>query len=155
MKERKESVSFWLRGKPYAMPRPRAATKKDGRAYVYQPDTNAKRWRARVCGQSRYIAGNEQFKGAVRVLLEFCFLHPASHYNHAENGKKIWLKPGFDRKQHTSKPDLDNLAKPVLDGLVDSGVIKDDAQIIELNMRKKWATKEEGTWIFIERAGNE
>jgi Holliday junction resolvase RusA-like endonuclease len=38
-----------------------------------------------------------------------------------------------------SKPDLDNLAKAVLDQCTDSGVWRDDAQVFDLHVIKLWA----------------
>jgi Holliday junction resolvase RusA-like endonuclease len=36
----------------------------------------------------------------------------------------------------TRKPDIDNLAKAVMDGLVESGIIVDDCQVWDCTLRK-------------------
>lgn len=48
--------------------------------------------------------------------------------------KKV-LKKG-EPNNHTSKPDLDNLLKPLFDSLTQSGIIKDDSQFGKLSASK-------------------
>jgi Holliday junction resolvase RusA-like endonuclease len=52
------------------------------------------------------------------------------------------IDPPKKRKHRTPavRPDVDNLAKAVLDGLNLSGVWVDDARVVELVARKEWAT---------------
>lgn len=49
------------------------------------------------------------------------------------------LKPSAPR-DHTKRPDIDNLAKAVLDALVDQGVIKDDSIVTRLEVAKEYET---------------
>lgn len=42
------------------------------------------------------------------------------------------------RQYHISKPDVDNLAKAVLDACTDAGVWHDDSQIIQLSITKTY-----------------
>lgn len=58
--------------------------------------------------------GSQQIKGMVRVELTFTLT-----------------------KENYSSSDVDNLIKPVLDGIVDRGYIEDDRKIIELTARKQ------------------
>ena len=48
----------------------------------------------------------------------------------------------FMRQGKQSRNDLDNLAKPVLDALVESGVFQDDSGILDLVLRKRKANVE-------------
>lgn len=40
---------------------------------------------------------------------------------------------------HTKKPDFDNLAKSVVDGLVQGGILKDDGLITDATIQKRYA----------------
>ena len=55
----------------------------------------------------------------------------------------------LERVPHTSRPDLDNLAKGLVDRLVALRFIADDGQVSELVLRKFWG-KEPGIKIQIE-----
>ena len=46
------------------------------------------------------------------------------------------LRDGAGRAVHVGRPDVDNVAKGVLDALVDAGVLVDDAQVAELVVRR-------------------
>ena len=48
------------------------------------------------------------------------------------------------------KPDIDNLAKQVIDALMDSGVIYDDGQVCELHCAKVWAEAEAGVKVAVD-----
>ncbi len=58
--------------------------------------------------------------GPLQVSIAFCYKRP--------KGQKSDFK--------TSRPDLDNLSKPVLDALTDAGVITDDAIVCRLCLEK-------------------
>lgn len=57
-------------------------------------------------------------------------------YPHTKESEKLAAKTGDDVVVKSTRPDLDNLSKSVLDCLVDSGWIKDDGLIVELILRK-------------------
>jgi Holliday junction resolvase RusA-like endonuclease len=50
---------------------------------------------------------------------------------------------------HTKKPDIDNLAKSVLDGLQAGGVFSDDKQVVELRAAKVYAIEEPFTIVNV------
>lgn len=75
------------------------------------------------------------FDGKVYVSMHFLLPRPQSHFN--RNGQ---LRNGFPLHV-TSKPDVDNLAKAVLDGMTEHGVWLDDAQVSELYISKKYSLK--------------
>jgi len=58
-------------------------------------------------------------------------------------------KDPLQRIYHGSKPDIDNVAKSVLDSLVMAGVIRDDKQVVELFVRSVYASKEEGPCVEV------
>jgi Holliday junction resolvase RusA-like endonuclease len=49
--------------------------------------------------------------------------------------------------KHTQKPDIDNLAKAVMDAM--SGCWHDDCQVADLTVRKRWCTVGEGGRVLI------
>ena len=51
------------------------------------------------------------------------------------------------RLWHSSKSDIDNVCKSVLDSLVMAGVIRDDTQVVVLNARSVYASKSEGPCV--------
>lgn len=50
----------------------------------------------------------------------------------------------------TKKPDLDNLVKAVLDGLVKANVIDDDNCITDISMMKRYATEDHPVGVEVE-----
>ena len=54
----------------------------------------------------------------------------------------------FMRQGGSKKNDLDNLAKPVLDSLVDIKVLEDDTGVLNLTLRKR-KSKKEGVRITV------
>lgn len=77
--------------------------------------------------------------GAFMISGEFVFARPKSHFGTGRNSGK--LKPSAPL-YHTSKPDVDNILKIILDAL--QGIIfMDDSQCIRADCRKRYATFEE------------
>ena len=114
-------------GTPKAQPRPRLS--KYG---VYNP-TTAKAWKTDVkLAMAEHVATFEKGE-AVKLHLKFFFKRPKSHVK--TNGE---LRKGISQ-QHVQKPDIDNLAKAVLDAMTDAGVWHDDSQIFHLVTSKHWA----------------
>ena len=76
---------------------------------------------------------------SVAISIEFFFEIPSSW------SKKKKEAAGW----HTSKPDIDNLIKGVLDGL--NGVAyKDDMQVVKISARKQYSRGNSGIQIIIE-----
>ena len=109
-------LSFWVEGVPVPMPRPRVSFR-GGKAHVY-PNARAEAWKKMVYAEYLKIAIAMKFKAmekgeAVNVGLQF-----------------------FLRNVATARPDLDNLAKTVLDAL-NGAAWHDDSQIVCLLIEKK------------------
>ena len=130
-----KNVTLRVDGDPKAQPRPRsfAMRGKSGKysARVYDPGT-AEFWKSLIA-----IAAREKivrpFAGPVVVEMSFCIRRPKSHYRTGKNAAQ--LKPAAPN-YHTSKPDVDNFAKAVLDALTTIGAWKDDSQVAGLSARK-------------------
>lgn len=130
-----KQITFFVEGDPKAQPRPRATVGKT-RAHVYNPRTNLE-WRARVRVEAKRCVDNERPKKGEAVSVRFTFYlrRPKSHYDADGSVKDGEGAPAY----HTCKPDVDNLAKPVLDEIKNVGLLHDDAQVVKLTVVKKWS----------------
>lgn len=77
-------------------------------------------------------------EGPAKVMIEFNFAHNKSTPKSKADG-------AFPK---ITRPDLDNMAKTVLDGLTAAGCWKDDAQVSNLQLIKRHSTQP-GTFIYI------
>ena len=124
--------SFKVNGQPKPQPRPRAFVR-GGRASVYNPDS-AKEWKNAV----RYAVHgliNKPISRPVNVCLEFYMPRPKSHYR---SGKFSHVLKDSAPRRHVKTPDVDNLAKAVLDALTNANAWVDDAQVVTLLVTKQW-----------------
>lgn len=79
----------------------------------------------------------ERIEGAVNMNIVYAFRRPQSlskkERNEIDNGKIV---------PKTTKPDIDNLTKAILDAL--NGIVwKDDAQVTQINIQKVWSAKDQ------------
>ena len=130
--------SRFIVGEPCGQPRPRARVVHTGRgpiASVYHPRGTALQWRraverALLRDPSRPWAPLDQ---PVQVSIVLAFLPP-------KNPQKVLrerLREYADSSvPHTSKPDVDNAAKIILDALVTTGWLRDDSLVYSLRIAK-------------------
>lgn len=84
----------------------------------------------------------------VSVGIVFRLKRPQSHYGTGKNAAV--LKPGLENFPPITKPDLDKLARHVIDVLTGS-VWHDDSQVAELSTRKVYAQPgNEGALIIVD-----
>ena len=120
------SVVFTVPGEPVPQPRPRVSTR-GGFARAYVPKTHAVHsYRAAVAAAAR-AAGVTDTRKPLNVVIDAVFSRPKSHLN--KSGVKL-TAPRLPR------PDVDNLAKAVLDALQD--VIGDDTSVSRLVVEKSY-----------------
>lgn len=122
------AVSISIPGEPRGWARARASAAA-GFVRLHNPKSNDE-WRASVqfAAVGRFA---EPLRGPVVVSIEAHWSRPAGHIG------KRGLKPSAPRHR-TGKPDVDNLAKGILDSL--NGIAwHDDRQVVELVVRKAWA----------------
>ena len=133
-------VTFTVPGDPVPQPRPRVSTRGGfGRAYVpAKHPVHAFRNRVARAAQA---AGLTRPDRPVTVVIEARFGRPRSHY------RKSGVKPSAPQ---LPRPDCDNLAKAVLDGLQD--VMGDDTKVARLVVEKAWGS-ESSTTVTIGAGG--
>ena len=128
-------LSFTVYGKPEPQGSARAFVVK-GRAVVTSANPNIKGWRDLIASEARVqMQGLPPVGGPVEVRASFYLPRPKS----------------VKRVRPTVKPDLDKLARGVLDSLTNV-VYRDDAQVTNLQVSKHYVTDEVpnpcvGIWI--------
>jgi Holliday junction resolvase RusA-like endonuclease len=130
-------ISFFVSGKPVPQPRPRITVRgRHGVAYVPKGHP-IHAWRAKVRERMLEMVDPEILpfgNVGLHVTMIFHMVKPKSNKHRLPIGK----------------PDIDNLAKAVLDA--GNGVIwRDDSQVTDLCARKRWA-EIDGVWLDISEA---
>jgi Holliday junction resolvase RusA-like endonuclease len=114
-------IEAFIEGRPIPQGSKSAAVV-NGRAVMFEANKNHKAWRQTV---SAALEGLEPTLNPVRVELLFTFIQPKT----------------VKRSHMSVKPDLDKLIRTVLDAAT-GRVFKDDSQVIILNARKDYGTRE-------------
>ena len=105
-----------------------------GRAVLVESSKKVPAWRAAVAEAATQNCG-ELIDGPVDLTIEFVLPRP-----------KSWRK-GRDEPM-TARPDVDKLARAVLDAL--TGIaFKDDSQVVRLSATKRRAREEENAGAYI------
>ena len=127
-------VSLIVYGDPVPQPRPRITTR-GSFAHAYVPKKHpVHEYRALIAKEWKtpWVAlPHDPFAGPVSVSIAFHFSRPTSHLR--KDGSPKASAPEYPR------PDVDNLAKAVLDALTDASAWADDSQVVSLTVRKKWS----------------
>lgn len=125
------ALSVWIAGTPA----PQGSLKAfvlGKRAVMTSANKHTMPWRMTV-RQQLIDAGHgiELLDSPVRIIMEFHMPRPKGHYGKKGVRKSAPLHP-------TVKPDLDKLARAVLDALT-GVVLWDDARVVSIEASKKWA----------------
>jgi Holliday junction resolvase RusA-like endonuclease len=122
-------VSFVVYGQPQ-----QAGSKRHvGRGRIIDDNPRAAEWKrdiAQVAGQS----ADDLFEGAVRLSARFFLPRPGGHFGTGRNAGH--LRPSAPTWPAT-RPDVDKLARAVLDGVVGI-LLRDDAQVVQLEASKHY-----------------
>ena len=106
-------------------------------------------WKAAAAAEARACwAGRPALEGPVAVTI--CAVLPPP--------KAARPMGGAPRRWAPRKPDVDNVAKGVMDALTDAGVWADDAQVVALTVRRFWGAvmpRERGAEPVVELGGIE
>lgn len=148
-------MNFWVPGEPKAQPRP--TFNKHGHTYKSKRDKATEPWRGSIRNalNENFRFGFENYESAAYcVSLWFQFKRPKSHFR---SGKYSHLLKDSAPGLHTQKPDVDNLAKLImdeaenhnkelepyeelmLDELKLNRIYKNDSQICKLVSMKTWS----------------
>ena len=123
------TVSFTVAGQPVPQPRPRVSTA-GGFARAYVPGTHpVHAYREAIAAAARG-AGLTQTGEVLNVVIDAVFERPKSHLS------KAGVKATAPR---LPRPDVDNVAKAVLDALQD--VMGDDSLVGRLVVEKSYGTE--------------
>ena len=135
------SLLFFVKGEPKAEPRPRC-TCFQGRGKMYTKRSDElKEWRKQIAAEVRKECRGEQFEGP--LMLDVYFIHPRP--------QRLKRKKDPDwRIRKDTKPDLDNLLKPIMDVLTEEGVWKDDSQVFHVRTSKHYVDRYTGAKVGAE-----
>jgi Holliday junction resolvase RusA-like endonuclease len=123
------AITFTVPGDPVPQPRPRVSTR-SGFARAYVPSTHPVHdYRASLAAAAR-DAGLGTTGEPLNVVIDAVFVRPKSHL------RKSVLRPDAPR---LPRPDVDNIAKAVLDALQD--VMGDDSLVARLVVEKSYGTE--------------
>jgi Holliday junction resolvase RusA-like endonuclease len=120
------AVTFTIAGEPVPQPRPRVSTR-GGFARAYVPKEHPVHAYRKAIAEAADEAGLVAQDEPLNVVIDAVFARPKSHLT------KTGVKPTAPR---LPRPDVDNLAKAVLDALQD--VIGDDTNVARLVVEKSY-----------------
>lgn len=145
-------IDLFIPGEPVGQPRARA-TMRAGHAAVYNPTRIGKRgqqrqhpivaWKQLLTLMINQQTPREPLAGPVSVHLVFYGSRPKS---------LMTKKANPDEMPDLRKPDVDNLAKAVMDVMKNCGVYNDDAQVWSLVVKKRYVMKdsERGPGVYLQ-----
>ncbi len=123
------SITFSVPGEPVPQPRPRVSTR-GGFARAYVPATHPVHAYRQTLAAAARAAGLGETGEPLNVVIDAVFQRPKSHL------RKSGVRPDAPR---LPRPDVDNLAKAVLDALQD--VMGDDTHVARLVVEKSYGTE--------------
>lgn len=101
-----------------------------------RPGSPTNAWRQSVAAEARIQYGDAPAsRGPIRVVAELSWPRPLAHYRAAKPERG--LRPDAPTWK-TSKPDSDKCARALLDALMGIAYA-DDAQVVDLVIRKTWS----------------
>lgn len=126
------------------IPAPQGSKRHVGMGRMIEACKALKPWREQIIADSQ--ANDRVPKGldeAVSISLVFLFTRPKAHFN--SKGALKLSAPEYK----TTKPDIDKLARAVLDSLTLAGVFRDDALVYSLAASKRYCVGTEQPGVMI------
>jgi Holliday junction resolvase RusA-like endonuclease len=129
-------IRFIVPGEPCAKGRPKASIV-CGHVHMRTPK-KTENYEARVCLAANEARPSEwqEFDGPIEVEVVAVFSRPDRLLQRSKRTNML-LHGTEDRMPHTSRPDLDNVIKAVLDGMDSAGIWRDDSRVFRL-VSSKW-----------------
>lgn len=133
-------LSFFVTGIPVGKGSMKAFVPPGGKyAGVTHDGAKSKPWASSIAfaaaEEAKRVGWQPILGGGIRVALRFDMPRPQGHYGSGKNVAK--LKPSAPMF-HTTKPDIDKMARLLLDAL--KGIVwKDDSQVVGLQVAKRYA----------------
>ena len=128
-------MAFQVFGDPVPQGSKRAFVVKNRAVVVDDNKAPLRSWRSAIVDAARAeLNGEAPDIGPVRVTLMFFLRQP----QRPKAGVPI------------TKPDVDKLARAVLDGMTDAGVFRDDSQVTTLTVRKRYTTEAPCVRVFVD-----
>jgi crossover junction endodeoxyribonuclease RusA len=131
------------------LPAPQGSKRHVGHGIMVESSRAVGPWREAVRAEAQR-AVKHPFVGPVKVEITFGLPRPRSHYGTGKNAGRV--RDGAPWYPH-GRPDLDKLARAVLDGLTAGCSWVDDAQVVCLTARKVYDSP--GCRISIKGVGDE
>jgi Holliday junction resolvase RusA-like endonuclease len=128
-------IQFTVYGEPAAKPRPRPAMR-GGHARMIQDDAK-NGFGLRCAYAANPVRPEKPLEGPLSLEIVALWAYP-----------KSWSWRKRENVYKTSKPDVDNLAKGVMDVMTACGFWGDDAQVSELIVRKGYSGSPKTTVIL-------
>ncbi len=138
-------LSFFVAG----IPVPQGSMKGfvvNGRAVVTADNKKTRPWRQDVAAAAEEAAFRFPGDTPIAVYLTFYMPRPKNHYGTGRNTAQLRASaPPFP----TTKPDVDKLARAILDALKTAGVYRDDAQVVDLVTHKVYDAGRPGVQVHV------
>lgn len=121
-------------------PAPQGSKRHVGNGRMIEMSKAVGPWREAVRAETRsemWILGRvgKPLDGPVEVTILFWLPRPRSHYGTGRNQHQV--KSTAPRRP-AGRPDVDKLARAVLDGLTMGGAFADDSQVVTLTAQKRY-----------------
>lgn len=124
------------------------AIRRGSRVALIESSRRVKPWRKQVELAALAARARGAHNGPVLVWVRFLIQRPKSHYGTGRNAGVVKESaPPYPTSRAVG--DLDKLLRSTLDGLTDAGVIRDDADVVDVNAAKHWALPDEGPGALI------
>lgn len=92
--------------------------------FMYESNKNLKAWRKHATETLTKQHKTDTLQNALAVRISIKFTRPKT----------------VTRKHVTVKPDVDKLARAILDSATDAGIWRDDSQVVDLRITKDYTT---------------
>ncbi len=129
-----------------------------GKPIMLESGKGHRDWRQTVAAVARSTMVANQFKGfdgPVGLVVSFQFSRPRAHYRPANSRREYpELRDDAPPFYRTGGPDLDKLVRAICDSLQDSGMIKNDNQIVLLQASKGYTERDPCVLITLRAINN-